>query len=127
MIFNIDYNSCKLQGVAEVMTLDMAEPGQEYVLRGIYGGCKLRRMLLERGLTEGVKIKVIKSQPKGPIIVEFRSSRIMLDGMCARKIVVGTGQEGYFVSVESCGGKGKCNRHRAKGGWRNRGQDEEGV
>ena len=63
------------------MTLDMAEPGQEYILRSIYGGCRLRRMLQERGFTEGVSIKVIKGGPIGPFIVEFRSSRVILDRM----------------------------------------------
>lgn len=109
------------------MTLDMAQSGQEYFVKNIYGGCRLRRLLLERGLTEGSKIKVIKSQPKGPIIIEYRSSRIMLDGMCARKILIGTDRERDFVPVVPCGNKGKCNRHRFRGTWLDRRQDERGV
>jgi Fe2+ transport system protein FeoA len=127
MIVIINYNRCKLQGVAGVMTLDMAEPGQEYILRGIYGGCRLKRMLQERGLTEGVSIKVIKGGPGGPFIVEFRSSRIMLDRMCASKIVVTRGMEGPYEPVHECRVDGKCGRHRRGWGWRSWGRNGQGV
>ncbi len=112
------------------ITLDMAQSGQEYIVKGIYGGCRLRRLLMERGLTEGERIKLIKGQPKGPIIIEFRSSRIMLDGMCARKIIVGTGdeKEGGFMPVVPCEGKGKRWHRGFRGPWRNRhGRKERGV
>ncbi len=99
------------------MTLDMAQSGQEFTVMSIYGGCKLRRMLQERGLTEGANIKVIKGQPGGPFIIEFRSSRIMLDGKCARKIIVGQGTENGNVPIERCGTGGHCSRHRHKGRW----------
>jgi Fe2+ transport system protein FeoA len=98
------------------MTLDMAQPGGEYIVLGINGGCKLRRMLQERGLTEGANIRVIKGQPKGPFIVEFRSSRIMLDGMCARRIIIGKGEEGDYIPAGEYQfrGRGKCNRHQGR-------------
>lgn len=97
------------------MTLDMAQPGQEYTVMDIYGGCKLKRVLYERGLTAGVSIKVIKGQHNGPLIVEFRSSRIMLDGMCARKIAIAKkGEEDNYISRQEYQfrGKGKCHRHQ---------------
>ncbi|MGI6702800.1 MAG: FeoA family protein [Clostridia bacterium] len=100
------------------MTLDMAEPGQEYILRSIYGGCRLRRMLQERGFTEGVSIKVIKGGPIGPFIVEFRSSRVILDRMCASKIVVTRGIEDQYEPVHECRSAGKCGRNRNRRGWR---------
>ena len=109
------------------MTLDMAEPGQEYILRVIYGGCRLRRMLQERGLTEGVRIKVIKGGPAGPFIIEFRSSRIILDSMCASKIVVTRGMEDQYEPVDECRGAGKCDRHKHGWGWRHRGRNGREV
>jgi Fe2+ transport system protein FeoA len=109
------------------MTLDMAESGQEYILRGIYGGCRLKTMLQERGLTEGVAIKVIKGGPGGPFIVEFRSSRIMLDRMCASKIVVTRRTEDPYEPVDECRGDEKCGRHRRGWGWRRRGRNGQEV
>jgi Fe2+ transport system protein FeoA len=105
----------------------MAEPGKEYILRGVYGGCRLRRMLQERGLTEGVRIKVIKGGSGGPYIVEFRSSRIMLDKMCASKIVVTSGIDEQYEPVDECRGAGKCGRQKNRWGWWHRRQNEQGV
>ncbi len=110
-----------------VVTLDMAEPGQEYIVRGIYGGCRLKTMLQERGLTEGVTIKVIKGGQGGPLIIEFRSSRIMLDSMCAAKIVVTNGMDDPFEPVEECGIAAKCGRRRHKWRWRHRDRNGQGV
>jgi len=112
----------RMAGVEETVTLDMAKPGQEYIVRGIYGGCRLKTMLQERGLTEGVTIKVIKGGQGGPLIIEFRSSRIMLDSMCAARIVVTKGIDDPFEPVEECSGAGKCTRRRHKWGWRHRGR-----
>ncbi len=60
-------DSFKQSGAGFGITLDMARTGQEYVVKGIYGGCRLRRLLLERGLTEGEKIKRREAwnQPRG--------------------------------------------------------------
>lgn len=122
-------DSFKQSGAGFGITLDMARTGQEYVVKGIYGGCRLRRLLLERGLTEGEKIKIIKGQPKGPIIIEFRSSRIMLDGKCARKVIIGTDDDkkDKFVPVVPCEGKGRRWHRGFRGPWRNRGRNERGV
>ena len=120
-------NSFEQPGGGFGITLNMAQSGQEYIVKNIFGGCRLRRLLLERGLTEGSKIKVIKSQSKGPIIVEFRSSRIMLDEMCARKIIIGTGKDDKFVSVAPCEAKGKCNRRRFRGSWMDFRHNRRGV
>ena len=126
----INYNIIRISSMAEVeavVTLDMAKPGQEYIVRGIYGGCRLKTMLQERGLTEGVTIKVIKGGRGGPLIIEFRSSRIMLDSMCAAKIVVTKGMDDPFEPVEECGIAGRCGRRRHKWGWRHRGRNGQGV
>ena len=110
-----------------VVTLDMAKPGQEYTVRGIYGGCRLKTMLQERGLTEGVTIKVIKGGQGGPLIIEFRSSRIMLDSACAAKIVVTKGMEDQFEPVEECSSAKRCSRRRYKWGWRHLGRNGQEV
>jgi len=99
------------------MMLAMAQSGEEFIVTEILCGCKLKKMLQERGLTEGVNIKVIKGQPKGPFIVEFRSSRIMLDGTCAQKIMVGQVKEGEHENFERCEAGGNCHRHRHQRGW----------
>lgn len=99
------------------MMLAMAQSGEEFVVQKILCGCKLKRMLQERGLTEGVDIKVIKGQPKGPFIVEFRSSRIMLDGTCARKIIVDEVKEGKNEDFKRCKAGRNRHRHRCQRGW----------
>ena len=96
------------------MMLAMAQSGEKFVVQKILCECKIKKMLQERGLTEGVNIKVVKGQLKGPFIIEFRSSRIMLDDMCARKIIVNKLKGDEDEKFERCKAWRSCYGCRGK-------------
>lgn len=75
------------------MPLAMAEQGKTVEIKEILCGMGLRRRLADIGIYEGAKIKIVKNDIVGPILVrplasEFMSSKFMLGRGEAQKIMV---------------------------------------
>lgn len=70
------------------MPLAMVSPGDIVTVVNIRAGWGLTRRLADMGLTPGTKIRVINSQMSGPIIIDFRGSRLVLGRGIAQKIMV---------------------------------------
>lgn len=70
------------------MPLAMASPGRVVQLVDIRAGRGLTRRLADMGLTPGVNIRVINSQMPGPVVIDFRGSRLVLGHGVAHKIFV---------------------------------------
>lgn len=88
----------------KIFPLSVASPGEEVVLVNIRGGRGWRRRLMEMGLSEGMKIKVIHSSPPGPCIIAIGNSRLFLGyGMAQRILVSDTNWDGKSDSP----GRGK--------------------
>jgi ferrous iron transport protein A len=54
----------------------------------VRGGRGLAQRLFDMGLTPSAKVRVLKSCPPGPMLVQFRDSRIALGRGIAMKILV---------------------------------------
>jgi Fe2+ transport system protein FeoA len=72
----------------EILPLAMIPPGKEVTLIAIRGGRGLRRRLTDMGLNEGVKLRVIQTQPPGPCIIAIDNTRLILGHGIAQKIMV---------------------------------------
>ncbi len=70
------------------MPLSMVAPGQEVEFVAVHGGWGIRYRLAEMGFNPGVRIKVIQSDFRGPIIVAVRDTRLALGRGMAHKIMV---------------------------------------
>ena len=70
------------------MPLAMVRPGDIVTVVNIRAGWGLTRRLADMGLTPGTQIRVINSQMSGPIIIDFRGSRLVLGRGIAQKIMV---------------------------------------
>ncbi len=70
------------------MPLAMVRPGDIVTVVNIRAGLGLTRRLADMGLTPGTQIRVINSQMPGPIIIDFRGSRLVLGHGIAQKIMV---------------------------------------
>ncbi len=66
----------------------MVSPGKEVILTSINGGRGLRMRLSDMGLQEGMKLKVIHSQGRGPCVVSVKGSKLILGYGMAQKILV---------------------------------------
>ena len=69
--------------------LSMATPGNRLRVLSVRAGWGLKRRLADLGLTPGVEIRVLDGYGRGPLMVEFRGSRIALGHGVALKIMVG--------------------------------------
>jgi ferrous iron transport protein A len=70
------------------MPLVMAAPGELVTVIEVRAGGGLQRRLADMGLTPGVKIKMIRSQMPGPVLIDLRGSKVALGHGIAHKIVV---------------------------------------
>ena len=71
------------------MPLSMVSPGKVVTIVGIRAGRGLTRRLADMGLVPGTTLRVVNSQMPGPIMVEARSSKLVLGYGIAQKITVG--------------------------------------
>ncbi|HNR57109.1 MAG TPA: FeoA domain-containing protein [Methanothrix sp.] len=62
--------------------------GEEGNVVAVRGGRGLAQRLTDMGLTPSTKVKVLRSCPPGPILLQFRDSRIALGRGIAMKILV---------------------------------------
>ena len=70
------------------MPLAMVSCGEEVTIVDIKSGHGLTRRLADMGLVPGTTLKVVNSQMRGPLLVEVRSSRLVLGHGIAQKIMV---------------------------------------
>lgn len=72
----------------QLMPLAMVSPGEVVQVVDVRAGWGLQRRLADMGLTPGVIIRVMNSQRPGPIIVDFRGSRLVLGYGMTQRILV---------------------------------------
>ncbi len=60
------------------MTIDLLESGRRAVVCAVTGGHARRAHLMNLGIVPGVPVTVIRSERKGPIILEVMGARIMI-------------------------------------------------
>lgn len=70
------------------MPLSMVQSGELVQVVAVRAGWGLQRRLADMGLTPGVRVKVINSQGRGPVILDLRGSRLALGHGVAHKIIV---------------------------------------
>jgi ferrous iron transport protein A len=66
----------------------MAGTNETMTVTGFRGGFGLQRRLSDMGFTPGVQVKIISSEPRGPMLVELRGSRLALGRGVAQHILV---------------------------------------
>jgi len=66
----------------------MVQSGEVVQVVNIRAGWGLQRRLADLGLTPGVRVKVINSQGRGPVVLDLRGSRLALGHGVAHKIMV---------------------------------------
>lgn len=70
------------------MPLSMVQSGESVQVAAIRAGWGLQRRLADMGLTPGVRVKVINSGGRGPVVLDIRGSRLALGHGIAHKIMV---------------------------------------
>lgn len=70
------------------MPLVMAGIGEEVKIVSIRAGRGLNQHLADMGLTPGTVIKIINKQGAGPMLIDFRGSRLILGFSAAQKVMV---------------------------------------
>ncbi|NLX38540.1 MAG: ferrous iron transport protein A [Methanothrix sp.] len=70
------------------MPLAFLSEGEEGAILEVRGGKGLVQRLSDMGFTPSTKVKVIRSHPPGPMLVQFRDSRIALGRGISMKIFV---------------------------------------
>lgn len=70
------------------MPLVMAGNGEEVTIVGIRAGRGLNQRLADMGLTIGTTIRVINKQGAGPMLIDFRGSRLVLGFSAAQRVMV---------------------------------------
>jgi len=71
-----------------MIPLAMCEEGDEVEIHCVDCGYGIKRRLCDLGLYDNTKIKVIKNDISGPIIVKVKDSKIMIGRGQANKIMV---------------------------------------
>ena len=73
-----------------MIPLSMVSQGDQVYIVSINAGWGLQRRLADMGLTSGLKVRVIRSQRHGAVVLDVRGSRLALGRGLAHKIMVGT-------------------------------------
>ena len=75
----------------ELFTLSFLNPGREATIVAIKGGKGWRRRLMEMGVAEGMKVKVLQNSFRGPMVISVGKTRLVLGyGVACRILVKGT-------------------------------------
>jgi len=70
------------------MPLEVVQAGRRVRIIAVDAGRGLQGRLVAMGLVSGVEIKVLRNSMHGPILIEVKGSRIMLNRGMAQKILV---------------------------------------
>ncbi len=73
---------------ASVMPLGLVRAGRDATVRGLGEGGAFRRRLINLGLASGARIKVVKNDLNGPIIVSLGECRLAIGRGMALRIMV---------------------------------------
>ena len=68
--------------------LSKISPNTEVILIDIKGGSNMRKRLLDMGLTERTRFKVLQSHPSGPCVIILNKTRLVVGKGMAQKIIV---------------------------------------
>ena len=71
-----------------MMPLSMVSAGETVEIAAVRVGWGLQRRLADMGLTPGVRVRVVNSQGRGPVVINVRGSRLALGHGVAHKIMV---------------------------------------
>ncbi len=71
-----------------IIPLSWLSPGEEGIIVDIRGGRGWRKRLMEMGIAEGVRVKVIQNIFPGPCVVAIGNVRIVLGYGMANRIMV---------------------------------------
>ena len=71
-----------------MMPLSMVSAGETVEIAAVRAGWGLQRRLADMGLTPGVRVRVVNSQGRGPVVINVRGSRLALGHGVAHKIMV---------------------------------------
>ncbi len=72
----------------QAIPLGFLGPGRSGTMKGTAGGVGLRRRLSDMGVTPGSKIKVIKNDSLGPLIISVGDTRLAIGRGMALQISV---------------------------------------
>jgi ferrous iron transport protein A len=75
-----------------MIPLSMVSSGETVEVAITRAGWGLQRRLADLGLTSGVKVRVVRSNKPGPVVLDVRGSRLALGQGVARKIMVVAGR-----------------------------------
>jgi len=75
-----------------MMPLAMCEEGAEVDIHCVNCGHGIKRRLCDLGLYDNTKIKVIKNDISGPIIIQVKDSKLVIGRGQANKIMVRKGE-----------------------------------
>jgi len=70
------------------MPLSMVQEGTEVVVVGFKGGARFVQKLADMGFVPGTKVKVVRNQRSGPMIVILRGMQLAIGRGIATKIEV---------------------------------------
>ena len=70
------------------MFLAMAQCGKKVLIKEITGGAKVKKRLSDLGIYEGVKVKVVRNDFSGPVIISVLDSKVILGRGEVHKIMV---------------------------------------
>lgn len=77
-----------------VLPLGFLQAGRIGVVRDLAGGRGLRQRLVEMGLVSGARVKVIKNETGGPLIISVGDGRLAVGRGMSLKIMVEELREG---------------------------------
>ena len=72
----------------QILPLTMVPAYKEVTLVAITGGRGLRMRLIEMGLSEGTKLRIIHSHLPGPCVIAIGNGRLVLGYGMAQKVLV---------------------------------------
>jgi ferrous iron transport protein A len=83
------------------MPLALVTPGDAVVIQAIHGGHKMRQRLLDLGLNQGARVRVLKNDIPGPLIIAVKEDgRLALGRGMTQKIFVVPFNDGPQVGAQ---------------------------
>ncbi len=87
-ISKVLYRNLQLKKERKAQASLLSEGSPETLVKVIHviGGSEARRKLFDMGIVPGEKLKVLKNERKGPILVSFHGGTIMIGRGLAEKV-----------------------------------------
>ncbi|QDA31371.1 ferrous iron transport protein A [Thermococcus indicus] len=71
-----------------MLPLTFVEEGREVVLRAVHGGKGMAKKLTEMGLVPGTRVKIVRNQRCGPLVIRVKDSDLAIGWRIATRIYV---------------------------------------